>query len=901
MNIVGPSRLILVRSGKYDYGEIELINPLHLIGPNNVGKTSLIAVLQFLYIDDQRSMHFSREMSETRKYYFPDQNSYILFECLTQTGYQVVGVQGLGPIRGYEFQRYSYQGMYDPADYLDDARCIRPSDEIRSRLAARDFRLLEPRHLRAALTGLGDNRGINLGLVPIRQRDHYERFRAVFGNLLRLAHLRQNELKEFLLEIHQGEFQQRAIDLEIGYSSQYTKVCREARELMELTAIADDVRRVLELAAARDSLRRLLPGLWQEISHAYSLQEDGFSRQEKKIKDRLDQLRDEKQSIFKKIEESDREQQQVNQSIGKILGAIERHQKGAEEFQDYLVDFEESRRNLLEMKLGQLDASLGQASDISLPQMQARISRMQAELSGLEKQRDQFSRLAAVRILQMLPEEDIQNAFKLINPDLLGLTQGEDEIELLNEQKIKDTLEHVLGHVREGVYHDHRIRLVLSSLNPPDISSYRDADILDTRIEEQKKALAREKQLYDAAENVEPAKRKKQELQKEWQKIADRLTRYRNYQKDLPEFEKNKKTLGALNNQLEELNGTIKQLKDRQSSLRDEERSLSQVFKTIETKRDTLVQRLRKLSKPDSSWPLESFAHEDRDIESLLEMYEQKSREQSEISQRFSEYFQGINQRTYDKYLGEDESATLANLRAEIEAIAERENAVQELWKSLVAGLQSSFKGLKRDLQTLITRIDELNRRLGRISISNLARLRLILREHPEWTKRIKTMVDAEISPLFADKAAVSEAHSQLGDLLKKHQRVELADLFDLHFEVTSVDGQIRRYAHLDSIESNGTTITIKVLINLLLLKGLLGDKEVTIPFYLDEASSLDRENLAAIVQEARKMGFVAVLASPEAMEAADSLYFLREKKGRIMLDPKTALVRIERKNEDGG
>ncbi len=97
MNIVGPSRLILLRSGKYDYGEIELITPLHLIGPNNVGKTSLIAVLQFLYIDDQRSMHFSREMSETRKYYFPDQNSYILFECLTQTGYQVVGVQGLAP------------------------------------------------------------------------------------------------------------------------------------------------------------------------------------------------------------------------------------------------------------------------------------------------------------------------------------------------------------------------------------------------------------------------------------------------------------------------------------------------------------------------------------------------------------------------------------------------------------------------------------------------------------------------------------------------------------------------------------------------------------------------------------------------------------------------------------
>ena len=155
--------------------------------------------------------------------------------------------------------------------------------------------------------------------------------------------------------------------------------------------------------------------------------------------------------------------------------------------------------------------------------------------------------------------------------------------------------------------------------------------------------------------------------------------------------------------------------------------------------------------------------------------------------------------------------------------------------------------------------------------------------------------------PLFFDRNLVSEAQNQLGELLKQHRRVELSDLFDLHFEVTSTDGQTRRYPHLDAIESNGTTITIKVLINLLLLKGLLRDKEVSIPFYLDEASSLDRDNLASIVQEARKMGFIAVLASPEAMEAADSLYFLRETDGRIMLAPDTSLLRIERRELHGG
>ena len=79
----GPYRIVALHCGKFDYAEIEIDTPVHLIGPNNVGKTSLISLLQFLYLDDQRQMQFSRDMPETRRYYFPEKYSYALFECLT--------------------------------------------------------------------------------------------------------------------------------------------------------------------------------------------------------------------------------------------------------------------------------------------------------------------------------------------------------------------------------------------------------------------------------------------------------------------------------------------------------------------------------------------------------------------------------------------------------------------------------------------------------------------------------------------------------------------------------------------------------------------------------------------------------------------------------------------------
>ncbi len=894
MTIVGPSRLVLLRSGKYDYGEIELVTPLHLVGPNNVGKTSLIAVLQFLYIDDQRNMHFSREMSETRKYYFPDQNSYLLFECLTPVGYQVVGVRGLGPVRSYEFQRFAYQGQFDPVDYLDEERRIRSPEEIRSRLAAKDYRLLEPRHLRAALTGLGENKGVNLGLVPIRQRDHYERFRAVFGNLLRLAHLRQAELKQFLLDIHQGDFQQREIDLELGYSSQYRKVCREAQELTELRTIVEDVHHVLEHASERDQLRRQLPGLWQQIRESYAQIEAETLRQKQEILENIAHLNDEQARIGEEERAVKKERDMLLENIGEHKGVLKQHAKDVAEFRDYLADFEESRCHELESRIDRLGAALGQAIDVSPQQVGMRVQKMETELATMQRQLKQFSRNAAAKLFPLLSDEEQDQVFRLINPQILGLLYGE-ELNILDEQEFKTTLSNLLGRINQGVYLGEGIKVVLDALKAPDLSSYRDARTLQVRIEEQDSALRREREVLAAAQNTRQMTSERDTLRQELRQLEGRLHRYREFEQRLPEmklFERQVRDLEKRQAQLEE---HLEEMLRRKTAIHDQKRALQEQEGELAERQDKLREKIRKMRAPDSSWPAEPFATEGRKLDDLIALYERSLNRHDEVAKHFGDLFRSVEQRTYGKYAGEDEAATLANLQAQVEALSEREKAAQELWKSLAAGLQSAFKGLNRDLDTLKSRIDELNRRLGKISISNLARLRLILREHPEWTKRIKTLVEADAMPLFGDSGAIGEAHEQLGDLLSRHRRVELADLFDLHFEVTSINGETRRYPHLDSIESNGTTITIKVLINLLLLKGLLSGKEVSIPFYLDEASSLDRENLSAIVQEARKMGFVAVLASPEAMEAADNLYFLREHNGRVLLDPKTSLVRIER------
>src|SRR6516225_1246826 len=115
-----PQKLILIRSGRYDFAEVELSGSLQIVGPNNTGKTTLINTLQFLYLDDKRHMDFGAYSAEaTRDYYFPNQYSYVLFQCLGARGEFVFGWRGQSKAAATEPERFSYEGPFQRDDFLD--------------------------------------------------------------------------------------------------------------------------------------------------------------------------------------------------------------------------------------------------------------------------------------------------------------------------------------------------------------------------------------------------------------------------------------------------------------------------------------------------------------------------------------------------------------------------------------------------------------------------------------------------------------------------------------------------------------------------------------------------------------------------------------------------------------
>jgi len=894
----GPHKIVVLHCGKFDFAEVEIDVPVHLIGPNNVGKTSLIALLQFLYLDDQRVMQFCRDMADTRRYYFPEKYSYALFECLTPTGFQVMGVHGLGPVRQHEYERFVYTGRIDLSDYLDEQKRMREPEDTVTRLANKSFKRMEPRHLKAALTGVGDARDVFLGLVPAKHGTTYERFRKVFGNILRLSHIRQDELKQLLLDIYSNEFQQREIDLVRHYSAGFEQVRRDSHEVQELKLLQGDIERLLRHLERRDHARTVIPALWQAIGQAFTKQKAEYNRQETHLQDvkrAIEAEQNDVKALLDKTREEERDCARKSVVLEQKLAHVEEQRT---RFRDFVSDW--ARQRLITIKAQQEDlvVKLRNAADEPVEQVRKRLRTTEEQLGAKRLQFENLAHAAVNLLRKDLKDQEIAEAFSVLNPDWLKVptNTAKPGITTKDASRAADLIKRLLA-CRKGQSIDiEGVSLDLSAVSVPRLAEYLDPK----RIQDDLAALERDVQRYkdtlEAAKHAEPLREEKAALEKEQTIIIRDLGAYDEFCAELEREAEWKAELAGIQKCEQNLLEQITNHERRRSELVEADQQNKAALADLHRKREMLQEQVQKLPQPPESWPVKSVEDMPVELDDLASRYRKSHAEEQSQSESVLELLDTIEKRTYGRYTAPDEAGTIQALRDQLDSIPQRERAVVEMWKGVAVGIKKDLQNIGRDLETLKGLVGGLNRQISSVSISNLASLKLLIEEWPQWVKLIREITVDDELPLFSNPKAAEEALEGIGRLLSEHPRVDLRDLFNLCFEVGTPDGKTHRHEHLDAIESNGTTVAIKVLVNLILLRGLLGGADVQIPFYLDECSSLDQANLKAIVNMARQMGFVAVLASPEAMDAADKLYFMEENKdGRVILDPHTAMLRIER------
>lgn len=902
MTRLGPTRLVLINSGPYDYGEVALDRSGHLVGENNVGKTSLIAVLQFLYVSEQKDMHFAEDQETTRQFYFGSDRSFIVFEANTPEGVKCVLIQGLGPAQMHGYQRWIYDGPFRREHYIDGTT-VRPAADIIATLEREGgARRVQPGELRQALTGQGRRTGVPLlGIVPVRQPENYGRFLRVFRNLIHLDRVRQHDLKNLFIEIARDHIPATEINLAERYGSMFDAVRRDTNTQKAFEHVRVSIEEAIEADRERSRQRGQLLPAWQRYKALFEAESKSLDEQQTRVRNRQAALEQRQAEVADRIHALGEEKQGVDRQLGEVMSQFKTLERRASEFTGFDEAFERQALATQQSSLETCRRRLYAAESADAPEtVQRRLEHNRAARADLAHRLENARGLLAADLRQEYSDEQLGLLFRLANPALLGQVLGEGGVAVVDRAALRERLDGLLARIDEqGVFRGDGLTVHLEALPEADLAGLSDPDAIQARLKDLDAAITRDETALQTAESRQALEAEREELEVACRQAEKRLDAH-------GELTAMREQAADWRVQQRELEAQAESLGQQQVALRDEADKLHQDLQQsvqqlkqlgsekgeLHTAHEALFERMNQA--PERfDWNADTLAWELESAREGREAVEQILQDEEALSRRVTEALQRIaNQPHHVRFMGDGpEAHRLRELRERLDNFEQEREALRQRWQGLLKGLGQEAAQLLQGLDVLERECDQLNARIADLSISNLQGLEVRVERNRDLVAQLSALRrqgQDQGSFTFGadDELDLDDALERVDHALRERPQIRLADAYELAFDVTLPNGQSRSYAQLSQIQSNGTTVTIKVVINLLLLRGLLKARQpVTVPFYLDEVAALSPNNVRSILDLAASQDFVPILASPSELEAAEIIYLLRPTaKGRLVL-----------------
>ena len=887
--LTGPQRLILICSGRYEYAEVELTGALQIVGPNNTGKTTLINTLQFLYLNDRRQMDFgSYSPEQTREFYFPSQYSYILFECLGATGQCVVGWRGQSRTTGGEPERFCHLGPFDPVDFLDEKNQVREPRDVNLRLALKQLRTIKSaeEHKELLLSPTGDDKR-GFGIVSLRDPDKYHQFRETLKNLLTLTAITQEQMRDRLLMLADIPPDRTAFDARELFGNDYDRIRARREKLVKFKTNQILVEKLVNTFNERETMRGELIWRWTDLRGKKAKFE-----QEHEV--RLVKRRNERDAKDAQLSEIDAELKDRRENVnnfsvqqGKVSQQLESLSSLDKEFSEFIQELECTALGNLNQEISKLQRRLDDAEGESREKARQKLDQYGVLVKQKEQTIAHFDKLAVTALRKHFSDDELNSLFRILNPELLEIPVGSDGVTVKRERELLAALRGLHLRVRGDVYHDGNVSFTIPSSKEP-LGGLENIETVREQLAEYNDILTKWKAILAAIEQREVLEEELKRKGAERDTKARQMVRYEEYQK----LKSGKPRLLA---ELEKVNAAITAAQERIKSLTTQrkvaEKARTQADDSIRSaENDFNVVMGRYESECISpEFPTKARVVDDipDDFGGAIELFLRQQNKQAKYSDEIEDLFRDTERWFGDEFRGQDESETVRNLHSELDALADKEDALARDWNAHLHGLKATFDQVLRSLGRVINAANDLNRDFARVRVSDLKAIKLDVVEQSDLVNWIRQLAQTEQPGLFDDDTTLNATLKNFRSKLEGNPVIRFADLFTLGFTVTGADDRRHTYHDFRQIESHGTTITIKVLFNLLLLKGQLRRDDCAVPFFLDEIQALDTPNRHAILTTARQLGFIAITAAPEAVSEVDVLYFLQPQRGRIVLSKK--------------
>lgn len=931
----GVRRLVVINSGGYCFADVALDEPVHLVAPNNRGKSTLVNALQFLYVDELRAMRFPRSSDETREHYFGASPSYLLFECNTVAGPQSLLVIGRGRVAGSQFARFVFAGGYQSEDFRDPNGRVMEFDVLKTRLADRSLQEVRPAELweslcnppRRGRPGESGHRVPHLGLLPIRTREDYRSFREAYVRLLSLSDMSAAELRQLLIACHAAEVGDIKLDVAADYRDEFERAERTESRLAFLEAaghlIDDGERGRVRIESCRARFDADSPRALAERAALSATLRDGesaASQAETELERRQTEL-NEARSV-------------ASQREGRLLAESGRMEGELADLDALHASWSTCTAEMIQAMRDNADAGrdriaahrerLRQARAFDLEAMRRSVRARQHErethvrsLANWEKQLSGW--LAGHGVSQ----DRIVQAFSLLNPSLLRLIVGA-EVLIADPKGLVAQIDALADRIEDGRYVDEHVSVSLSSATGPDQADLQDPAAARESLQIVKARLEDELSRLAIAEDTGRARVDLAEMEREHARLGERLDEHAGYIARWTARPNRERELGLLRSDLSSTRADLGAVRASEAGLLADRRRLAddtRAWRAAIGELDGAGQRFQSacdaaqlLVPSGTAEPEPTQEAQGRDVrervaacvgrlEALAGAAGEHRSARDEVKRLQRQLTRLSQEHAQPQYFIGDEDADWLELVDARRATAEFQEANRQAWDALFTTIRARLDALMRGYRAIGNAITKLNSAMRRHRVSNLREVQLeVLRQH-EACDLLESLTGPD--GLFADREVLDRARDRLRRWIKDGKVIRLEDLFGVRIRVQGVDGHWSEAKSLDDIGSTGTGMTAKAMIFIHLVRAVVAEERYRLHFYLDETGQLDDSNLRATTALAMERGVVPITAEPRVRveplaHPTVTVYSLgQDAGGRFFIDGRRTLRAARRKPEE--
>lgn len=868
-------RLVILNSDIYSKADIELddCGSLQIVGPNNIGKSTLIYALNFLYIIDGKQMTFSGNRTgdkTTFNHYFPSINSsYIIFEVFKKRYYCIlVKKNAEGSLDYYKIDSDYKEELYFVK--TTEGQKLKKFDSLLANLSSSGIEYSKYSNRRDLFNFVYQKGKKNNGVVWLNegasqdQREISNNFSKIYRYLINSKLIDNKTLKESLIIADNKENEQ--IEFSKKNQKDIQNLLKHNREIKVIKSIQksfSDFKEFVNQYKAKNQILSEIVFAFEALYSSVNIELNSKVVQQKKERENhrveLNEKLTPNQSKLTKsiggLEVTISQKQTINDILKGKIAKIKSYE-GINFLKHALDNLDKERKNT-ESRLTQIENQ-----NLNSRDLENKISKLTQEILKLDGQIDTYSNLLIHQISKNVNQKELLNA--ILSDSITALPKENIQLGI---EKINDVMKIFDGAITI----------------PKDFKGKPIASIEDLRVrkEEALKDKQNNEQLLPIAKNLEKYQSELVTTQKKIKEVNEKIDELNS----LPELEKN------LTKEEVEQKTLIQQKDETEKELKKINEQISQINETINLLTEDINGKEKRIEKIQD-WkvkieqsgiiPIEYQTNET--LDNLFKNFERNSNEREELKNKKERLFEMLKTKTETVYASEDDF--IKYLDSELVTLDDKQKSIDTLLKNISTQFSIPCKTLHSKFQEFEAFINnQFNSKIRKIKISDIDSLSIEIIPNENLIKDLKKIMeirDLTSEIIFDDQ---SENLNILNRYLDNQSVIDFNNLFDIKLHLDK-KGQHKIVDLRNQIESDGTDKMIRMVIIMSIIHQIvINDEENKIVIFVDEIGTIDEANRIEILNFCKEHNFIPISAAPlHPYDGFDKYYLVRRNKGKIVL-----------------